>query len=343
MQIKRGTTSSNNRLHILIGWLLGSSLLVWLFAGSWLPFPICADAPEQKQFSASHSLASGPCSICIAASEGGPFFSLADLSHRPRPSQETLLSATIKPPPMMQYPPELQTIPIIPRHYTSETVTYLAQHQVHYGDPHKLFVALTFDCEAGTNSTLKVLTTLRQENVRATFFILGRYAYMYPDIVRQIVDDGHELGNHSFFHPLFYNLAPISITQEVTYTEAVVDWAVGRHVPMRYFRFPYAGSSAPLRRLVASLGYQSAFWDLDPRGWEPDKSAQDVVTYIRTTAHPGGIAILHCGSWDDANALSDLIKAIRFKGLEPGTLSDVLTEQDCAVPGYAPPGATAPP
>jgi peptidoglycan/xylan/chitin deacetylase (PgdA/CDA1 family) len=276
--------------------------------------------------------------IRLAAGENGPYFSLYDLQNRPRPSLEHLLSQTIKPPPAMEYPPALSDITIVPRTYTTETVTYLAQHEIHYGDRQKPTMALTFDCEAGTNSTRKIVQTLREKNVKATFFILGRYVYMFPDLVREIAADGHEFGNHSFFHPLYTAIAPITATQDITYTEAVLDWAVGKHVPMRYFRFPYGGRNDPLRRLAAELGYQSAFWDLDPRGWEPHITSADVVTYIRTTAHNGGIVIMHCGCWDDADALAEIIDVIREKGIEPGTLSDVLTAADRDVPGYTLPG-----
>jgi peptidoglycan/xylan/chitin deacetylase (PgdA/CDA1 family) len=276
--------------------------------------------------------------IRLSAGDNGPYFTLADLYNRPRPSLEHLLSQTIKPPPTMEYPALLYDIPIAPRTYTSETVASLAQHEIRYGDRQNPTMALTFDCEAGTNSTRKIIQTLREKNVTATFFILGKYVYMFPDIIREIAAGGHEFGNHSFFHPLYYDIAPITATQEITYTEAVLDWAVGEHVPMRYFRFPYGGRNDPLRLLAARLGYQSAFWDLDPRGWEPHVTAEDVVTYIRSTARSGGIVIMHCGSWDDAHALAGIIDAIRERGIEPGTLTSVLTDADRDVPFYVMPG-----
>jgi hypothetical protein len=73
---------------------------------------------------------------------------------------------------------------------------------------------------------------------------------------------------------------------------------------------------------------------MDPRGWEPGKSAKDVSGYVRHRAHGGGIVIMHCGSVDDASALPGVILAIRENGLIPGTLSDVLNETDQNVPGY---------
>jgi peptidoglycan-N-acetylmuramic acid deacetylase len=195
-------------------------------------------------------------------------------------------------------------------------------------------MALTFDCEIGPRRTRQILDTLREEDVKATFFVQGRFAYRNPDLIRQMAVDGHEIGNHSFFHPLFTDLSPLEMTKEITYTEAAISWAVGHYVPMRWFRFPYAGRNHTTRLHVASLGYQSSSWDLDPRGWEPGVTAQDVVDYIRQRAHNGGIVIMHCGSPDDVRALPGVIQAIRERGLFLGTLSDALAEEDRNVPGY---------
>jgi len=300
--------------------------------------------------------------VCLAASDHGPYFSLKDLYKRPLPKPERLLgehvrSAMIPPaPPTRQYPVALaalvpgeirgefrqdvaiagaffESLAIAPRVYSTETIAYLAAHEIRHGDRQRPAVALTFDCEVGVQSTLQILETLRQENVQATFFVLGKYAYMYPDIIREIAAGGHEFGNHSFFHPLFTAVTPLTITQEIVYTEAAIDWAVGYHVSMRYIRFPYGGRNDAIRQHAAALGYQSAFWNLDPRGWEPDTTAQDVVGYIARAAYNGGIVIMHCGCWDDARALPDLIRALQAKGLHPGTLSDVLADPDRNIPG----------
>lgn len=267
--------------------------------------------------------------------EGGPAFTLDDLrTYTPPPKPRF---RPLRPPKYMAYPAEVDEVPIVPRQYSTPTISYLAGHEILHGGRQMPAVALTFDCESGTGSVRKMLETLRQEEVQATFFILGKYAYMFPDIIHEIHAGGHELGNHSFFHPLWSDIGPITATQEVLYTEAVIDWAVGEHVPMRYFRFPYGGRGYDSLLQVAALGYQSAFWDIDPRGWDPETSPADVVEHVRRTAHYGGIVIMHCGSWDDAHALADVIRVLREMGIAPGTLSDVLTTQDRDVPDYPPP------
>jgi len=273
-------------------------------------------------------------SIRLTASEDGPFFTLADLAAYTPIARPPAQRWTIRAPIWNTYPPEIADVPILPRSYPSATVDYLAGHEIEHGDRQNPYVALTFDCESGTESTRQILALLQEEQVQGTFFILGRYAYLFPDIVRQIAEGGHEIGNHSFFHPLFTAIEPVTMTQEILNTEAVIDWAVGHHVPMRYFRFPYGGRNRTTRQHAATLGYQSAFWDVDPRGWDPEKSAEDVIDHVKGTMHNGGIVIMHCGSWDDVHALQQVIQAIRESGRVPGTLSDVLTEEQWNVPDY---------
>jgi peptidoglycan-N-acetylmuramic acid deacetylase len=272
--------------------------------------------------------------IALTADDEGPFFTLADLAVYTPVPRTPPIKWKIKPLLKQEYPPEIASIPFVPRTYTTETIIYLAEHEVLHGDRQKARMALTFDCEAGTGSTRQILQVLQEHQTKATFFVLGKYAYLCPDIVRQIAQEGHEIGNHSFFHPLFTAITPTVATQEITYTEAAIDWAVGHHVPMRYIRFPYGGRNDAARLHAATFGYQSSFWDIDPRGWDPTHTVTDVVEHIRQRAHYGGIIIMHCGSWDDANALPDVLHLLRELGITPGALSDVLTPQDYEVPNY---------
>jgi peptidoglycan-N-acetylmuramic acid deacetylase len=288
-----------------------------------------ADAPR-KELRASLPVRSP---IRLTASDDGPFFSLEDLrAYVPPPPKPRAWK--IKPPVWKEYPQALNGIPIPPRAYPDETVRYLAGHEIRSGDRALPYVALTFDCEANPYGTSRILETLQAEGVRATFFVLGRYVYRNPEVIRQIADGGHEFGNHSFFHPQFTDITPLAATREITYTEAAIDWALGRHMPMRYIRFPYGGRNDATRLHAAALGYQSAFWDLDPRGWEPETTPEDVVAYVRKRAHPGGIMIMHCVSRNDVLALGDVIRTLRAMGLQPGTLSDVLPDEVRTVPGH---------
>jgi peptidoglycan/xylan/chitin deacetylase (PgdA/CDA1 family) len=286
-----------------------------------------ADAPQRNQAFVPPARTVTNRSVCIDPGNDGRCFTLADL-------RERASKWRIPPPVWNKYPAALDKVPLVGRTYAPETIAYLAAHRIRYGDPGSKTIALTFDCEIRPALTMDILETLRQERVHATFFVQGKFAYQNPDVIRRMVADGHELGSHSFFHPLFTDLTPLEMTREMTYTEAAIAWAVGEYVPMRYFRFPYAGENDATRRHVASLGYQSSAWDIDPRGWDPQNTAQDVVENVRQAAHAGGTIIMHCGSVDDLRALPQILRVIRDRGLKPGTVTDVLKPEDRDVPGY---------
>lgn len=291
------------------------------------PHGVRADAPQRNHAFVPLSPSVTNRDVCIDPGTGEPCFTLAALSERASKWK-------IAPAVWNEYPAELDAVPLVTRTYSPETIEYLATHRIRYGNPDSKTVALTFDCEIRPTVTMGILDTLRQERAHATFFVLGKFAYQNPDVIRRMVADGHELGSHSFFHPLFTGITPLEMTRELTYTEAAIAWAVGEYVPMRYFRFPYAGENNTTRRHVAALGYQSSVWDIDPRGWDPQNTAQDVVDHVRQAAHAGGTIIMHCGSVDDLHALAGILRVIRDLGLKPGTVTDVLMPEDRDVPGY---------
>jgi len=300
------------------------------------PTLVRADPPPRGAQTVGAQRAFPPHPVRLTASDEGPFFSLRDLAAYIPPRSRPAPRWEIRPPVWKEYPAVLDTIPIVAREYTSETIEYLATHRIRSGDPGVPAMSLTFDCESGPQNTSRMLDALRDYQVPATFFVLGQYIYQYPELAQRMVAEGHELGNHSFFHPLFTDISPVKATLEITYTEAVVDWAVGGHVPMRYFRFPYAGRNDALLHHVAALGYQTASWDIDPRGWEPDKTASDVIEHVRAKAHNGGVLLMHCKATADAEALPEVLQLVREMGIEWVPLDEVLTEEFRAVPGAWP-------
>ena len=300
---------------------------------------------------------------CLCAGDDGPVFSQEDLAKRYRHSQLATLPLTRAPsitegtggrtfslddlhgytPPepvlphphllTRQYPARLQQVPREPREYSPTTIEYLARHEIRSGDPQSTYVALTFDCELYPQHAMRILQTLREEDVQATFFVLGQFAYNFPAVIQQMAAGGHEIGNHSFFHPYFTRISSIQATNEITYTEAAIGWAVGQWTPMRYFRFPGAYRDEATKQLVASLGYQSVSWTVDAREWSAGKTDEEVLTTIQRQMRGGGIVLLHCREIG-ARILPSLIQCIRARGLIPGTVSDVLKGQDRMVPGY---------
>jgi peptidoglycan/xylan/chitin deacetylase (PgdA/CDA1 family) len=339
------------------------ALALWLILGG----PrVLAHGPTGHEASASVSTNTDlPGHPCLCTGDDGPVFSIEDLARRYRQRRVATLEVTHAPqltegptgktftiddlrsytppkpippvrphPPLFtrEYPALLQQVPREASVYSPTTIETLAHHEIRSGDPESGYVALTFDCEIYPKHVLSILQTLREENVRATFFVLGQFAYNFPAVIQQMVADGHEIGNHSFFHPFFTEISPLQATNEITYTEAAISWAVGHWTPMRYFRFPGAYRDAATRQLVASLGYQSVYWSVDAQEWSAGKTDAEVLATIQKQTRSGSIVLLHCREIG-ARILPAVLESIRAKGLSPGTVTDVLSETDRVVLG----------
>ena len=143
-------------------------------------------------------------------------------------------------------------------------------------------LALTFDDGPDPKWTPAILDILKQENVPATFFIIGKNGQAYPDLVRRIVNDGHEVGNHSFTHPNLGEI-PLSLTElELNATQRLIESEVGRSTVL--FRPPYFGDAEADKpqevepALVAQrLGYIMVGVRIDPDDWQLPVTADQIV------------------------------------------------------------------
>ncbi len=137
------------------------------------------------------------------------------------------------------------------------------------------------------------LEVLAKHNVRATFFLIGRYVEQRPDIVREVVNEGHILGNHTFSHPnLIFASANQTRTQLQTCQQAVTQ-AVGQHSPL--FRPPFGGRRPGTLRNARSLGLLPVMWNINGQDWK-GYSADEIKHRIRRQLRGGDVILLHDGS-----------------------------------------------
>jgi peptidoglycan/xylan/chitin deacetylase (PgdA/CDA1 family) len=157
-------------------------------------------------------------------------------------------------------------------------------------------VALTFDDGPNPEATPLVLDALKARGVRATFFILGRHADAWPDLVRRVADEGHAIGNHGFFHRKLHFKSPSYVRRDLQLgTEAIVR-ASG--VRPRLFRAPHGFRSPWVTAIARSLGQRTVGWSLGV--WDSDRPGADVIAQRTVTgAKPGSILLLHDGDGYD--------------------------------------------
>ena len=148
-------------------------------------------------------------------------------------------------------------------------------------------VALTFDDGPSGQLTPQLLSTLQEYDVRATFFMVGKQAYYYPDIVKQIAADGHELGYHSWDHTLFYEVGATTIKNEYERFQTMLTELCGRQATV--FRAPGGGITTQALNIIQM---PHIYWSVDTKDWQTRNTAA-VKNAILKGLNDGAIILLH--------------------------------------------------
>ena len=185
----------------------------------------------------------------------------------------------------------------------------------------KKVVALTFDAGANNAGVASILVTLAEKNVRATFFLTGKWIELYADQARDI-GSRYPTGNHTHSHPYLTSLPDDEVRNEITRAGQLIRSATSRD-DRPLFRFPYGDSDARTIRVANDLGYGAIRWTVDTVGWKGTsggESVDRVVARVLEALRPGAIVLMHVGSHPedgstlDADALSRMIDEIRDRG-----------------------------
>ena len=183
---------------------------------------------------------------------------------------------------------------------------------------------LTFDCGYKYKDlVVRMLDTLKEKKVPATFFCTMPYLKAAPDEVTRMINENHIVGNHSVNHP--------SDCPKIT-REALAKEVLGVHNYLRvnfgyeckYFRFPTGRNSESAIDLVNNVGYRSVFWSIAHADWDPEKQPGEEVAFntITSRLHPGAVILLHSTSPDNAAMLGRIIDYAREQGYELRSLDD---------------------
>lgn len=186
-------------------------------------------------------------------------------------------------------------------------------------------VALTFDDGPNPDATPLILDTLREKKVRATFFILGSHAERWPELVRRISHDGHQIGNHGYFHRKLQFKSPFYVSRDIRLGIRAIKRA-GAPAP-RYFRAPHGFRSPWTTPIASSYGERTVGWSLGV--WDSDRPGVDeIVKRTLEGVEPGSIILLHDGDGynpdgdrtQTAAALPLIIDRLKEQGYEFATL-----------------------
>ena len=181
-------------------------------------------------------------------------------------------------------------------------------------------VYLTFDEGYENGYTGQILDTLKEKNVKAVFFVTGPYLENEKELVKRMVDEGHEIGNHTINHKSMPTLTDAEVEKEVLDLDKKFYDEYGKS--MKYLRPPMGEFSERTLSITKSLGYTNVFWSFAYKDWEVNNQKGTDYAYntVINALHPGEVMLLHAVSKDNANALGDIIDKAREMGYEFGEL-----------------------
>lgn len=196
------------------------------------------------------------------------------------------------------------------------------------GDTSKNKIYLTFDAGFENGNTPAILEALKKHKAKATFFVVGNYIKTSPELVKQMVKEGHTVGNHTFHHPDMSSISSMeSFQKEMDDLANLYEQTTGKKL-VKFYRPPQGKYSLKNLEMAKQLGYKTFFWSLAYVDWyqNAQPSKEEAFKKLLTRIHPGAIVLLHSTSSTNAAILDELLSKWEEMGYTFGTLSELCGE-----------------
>jgi peptidoglycan/xylan/chitin deacetylase (PgdA/CDA1 family) len=202
-------------------------------------------------------------------------------------------------------------------------------------------LSLTFDDGPDPRGTPAVLDALARAGVRATFFVLGERVRAHPELLRRIVDEGHDVQAHGFAHPRHPRVTEDDVVSDIEAELA----ELGRHgIEPELWRAPFGDLAAFSARLAEERGLRLAGWTVDTHDWQ-GLDAGEMLAAIVPALEDGAIVLMHDGVGEGAlredceataRMVGPLVVAAREARLEPGPLDPATSPLPTGNPDLTP-------
>jgi probable sporulation protein (polysaccharide deacetylase family) len=199
----------------------------------------------------------------------------------------------------------------------------LPPEAIYRGHPEKPMVAFLINVAWGNEHIPKMLETLKKHNVKATFFLEGRWVKNNPDMAKMIVDAGHEVGNHSYSHPDLKTMSKEAIREQLVKTNDVIEATTG--VRCKWFAPPSGSYRDDVVKIAHELQMGTIMWSVDTIDWQKP-SPSVIVERVMSKIHPGAMVLMH-PTLSTSQALESLIVSVKRKEYEIANVSTLLDEE----------------
>lgn len=191
-------------------------------------------------------------------------------------------------------------------------------------------VALTFNGGPDNYNTPKILDILNDKGVKATFFVVGDQINIFPEVLKRIVKEGHEIGNNTWSHTNLTKLLTNEVIKEVTKTEEIIKSITG--IETNIFRPPFGSLADSDLSVIDSLGLKVVNWNIDTVDYE-GTSANKIIDKVKMEISPGSIILQH--SFQDSTGVLDgtisalpiIIDQLRSEGMEFVTIEELMSRK----------------
>ena len=191
--------------------------------------------------------------------------------------------------------------------------------QCHVDGP---YIAMTFDDGPHAANTPRLLDMLKQRKIHATFFVVGQCAAEFPDIMKRIVAEGHEIANHSWSHPQLSSMSDSGVRDQLQKTHDAIVQTTG--VTPKIMRPPYGAFTARQRSWANGVwGYKCILWDVDPLDWKV-RNAEHVKHEILKATVAGSIILSHDIHKTTVDAMPETLDGLLAKGFKFVTVSELI-------------------
>lgn len=186
-------------------------------------------------------------------------------------------------------------------------------------------LAISFDAAWGADYTRELLRILKEHRVKTTFFLTGIWVEKYPEMVREIAAQGHEIGNHTTTHPHCASLSREQLTRELTDNDRMIRRLTGKGT--RLFRPPFGEYNNEVLRTARSLGYEVIQWSVDSLDWQ-EVGTEAVVDRVLKNVQPGAIVLFHNNAKYTSQALPIILESLQKQGYRLVPISELLIKGD---------------
>jgi probable sporulation protein (polysaccharide deacetylase family) len=192
---------------------------------------------------------------------------------------------------------------------------------VYQGNPAKPRVALAINVAWGEEYLPELLRILTAARVKATFFMVGGWVKAFPELTRALAEAGHEIANHGLYHGHPLQMNREELRRLITANEALLAEIIQRR-PAKLFAPPYGEVNPKIVAVAGELGYRTVMWSVDTIDWK-SPTPQALLARVLDKIRAGGIILMH-PTISTRDALEQLLQSLQERGLQPGTVTEVL-------------------